>query len=150
MGINERFNRFSHRASRVVGSSYAFIVALLIVALWLASGPVFGFSDTWQLIINTGTTIVTFLMVFVIQNSQNRDAIGLHLKIDELIRATTGARNSMIDLDKLTDAQLAELEQEFMRICQEGGAGSDQWTAGAAPHAHARSAAQARHRPRRS
>lgn len=150
MGINERFNRFSHRASRVVGSSYAFIVALLIVALWLASGPVFGFSDTWQLIINTGTTIVTFLMVFVIQNSQNRDAIGLHLKIDELIRATTGARNSMIDLDKLSDAQLAELEQEFMRICQEGGVGSEQWTAGAPPHAHSRSGAEARHRPRRS
>jgi low affinity Fe/Cu permease len=88
VSINERFNRFSHRASRLFGSSYA--------------------------------TIVTFLMVFVIQNSQNRDAIGLHLKIDELIRATKGARNSMIDLDKLSDQQLAALEREFMRICSQG------------------------------
>jgi low affinity Fe/Cu permease len=118
--INERFNRFSHRAARIVGHSYAFIAALCVVAVWLATGPLFGFSDTWQLIINTGTTIVTFLMVFVIQNSQNRDAIGLHLKIDELIRATKSARNSMIDLDKLTDAQIDLLEKEFVRICSEG------------------------------
>jgi low affinity Fe/Cu permease len=117
MTINESFNRFSHRASKLLGSSYAFIVALLIVVMWLATGPIFHFSDTWQLIINTGTTIVTFLMVFVIQNSQNRDAIGLHLKIDELIRANKRARNSMIDLAKLSDEQLASLEEEFMRIC---------------------------------
>jgi len=76
-------------------------------------------SDTWQLFINTGTTIVTFLMVFVIQNSQNRDAMSLHLKIDELLRATKGARNSMIDLSKLSDEQIDKLEQEFVRICNE-------------------------------
>ena len=119
MNVSHGFNRFSHRASRVFGSPYAFIVALAIVTVWLATGPVFHYSDTWQLIINTGTTIVTFLMVFVIQNSQNRDAIGLHLKIDELIRATKEARNSMIDLDKLSDSQLAALEKEFMRICSQ-------------------------------
>ena len=94
--------------------------ALLVIAIWVVSGPVFGFSDTWQLVINTGTTVVTFLMVFLIQSSQNRDAIGLHLKLDELIRATDAARNSMIDLDKLTDKQLEELEHEYRRICAEG------------------------------
>ena len=96
------------------------MAALLVIALWLVSGPVFGFSDTWQLVINTGTTVVTFLMVFLIQSSQNRDAIGLHLKLDELIRANDGARNSMIDLDKLTDKQLEELEREYQRICSAG------------------------------
>jgi low affinity Fe/Cu permease len=117
VSVNEKFNQFSHRASKLLGSSHAFIIALLVVVVWLATGPLFGWSDTWQLFINTGTTIVTFLMVFVIQNSQNRDAVGLHLKIDELIRATRGARNRMIDLAKLSDAQLDQLEQEFMRIC---------------------------------
>ena len=116
--MHESFNHFSHRASRILGSSYAFIIALAIVLAWLATGPIFGFSDTWQLIINTGTTIVTFLMVFVIQNSQNRDAIALQIKIDELIRATHGARNRLIDLEKLSDAQLEELEREFRRICE--------------------------------
>jgi low affinity Fe/Cu permease len=117
--MKERFNQFSHRASKLLGSSHAFIWAITVVVLWLATGPLFHFSDTWQLIINTGTTIVTFLMVFVIQNSQNRDAIGLHLKIDELLRATQGARNSLIDLSKLSDAQLAKLEDEFERICRQ-------------------------------
>jgi low affinity Fe/Cu permease len=118
--VEQLFHRFSHRASRVFGSPYAFIGALAVVGVWLASGPMFGFSDTWQLVINTGTTVVTFLMVFLIQSSQNRDAIGLHLKLDELIRVTKGARNSMIDLDKLTDKQLDALEQEYRRICAEG------------------------------
>jgi low affinity Fe/Cu permease len=123
VSANHRFNQFSHHASKLLGSSQAFIVAIAIVILWLATGPIFHWSDTWQLIINTGTTIVTFLMVFVIQNSQNRDAVGLHLKIDELIRATHGARNTMIDLAKLTDDQLEELEHEFERICNIGGDG---------------------------
>jgi low affinity Fe/Cu permease len=119
VSVESHFNHFSHRASKLLGSSPAFIVAIAIVVLWLASGPIFGFSDTWQLVINTGTTIVTFLMVFVIQNSQNRDAVGLHLKIDELLRATKGARNSMIDLSKLSDEQIEKLEEEFVRICNE-------------------------------
>jgi len=132
--VNERFNRFSHRASKLLGSSYAFIAALVIVIGWLASGPMFHFSDSWQLIINTGTTIVTFLMVFVIQNSQNRDAIGLHLKLDELIRATKGASNTMIDLGKLSDHQLAELERHYLRICDE--ANSDSMKVGEDAHGH--------------
>ena len=118
--VAEAFHKFSQRASKIFGSSRAFVVAILIVVGWLASGPVFHYSDTWQLIINTGTTIVTFLMVFVIQNSQNRDAVAFHLKLDELIRATKGARNSMIDLAKLSDKQLEALEAEYLKICKQG------------------------------
>ena len=114
--VNEWFHRFSQHAAKVLGSSRAFVVALLVVVAWLASGPVFHYSDSWQLIINTGTTIVTFLMVFVIQNSQNRDTMALQLKIDELIRATKGARNSMIDLARLNDQQLAALEREYLEL----------------------------------
>ena len=111
------FHKVAARVSRLVGSSYAFLAAFALIILWLATGPVFDYSDTWQLIINTSTTIVTFLMVFLIQNTQNRDSLSLHLKLDELIRATGGARNSMIDLDKLSDEQLHQLELEFERIC---------------------------------
>jgi low affinity Fe/Cu permease len=110
------FHKIAHAISRAVGTPYAFVAALALIIGWLATGPATGYSDTWQLIINTSTTIVTFLMVFLIQNTQNRDSGGIHLKLDELIRATKGARNSMIDLDKLTDRQLKALEQEYKRI----------------------------------
>lgn len=86
--------------------------------VWAITGPIFGFSDTWQLIINTGTTIVTFLMVFLIQNTQNRDAKAMHLKLDELIRALTGARNDLVDLEELSDAELEKLEQEFRGLSE--------------------------------
>jgi low affinity Fe/Cu permease len=111
------FHKVAAHVSRLVGSSYAFLAAFSLIILWLATGPAFDYSDTWQLIINTSTTIVTFLMVFLIQNTQNRDSLSLHLKLDELIRATRGARNSMIDLAKLSDEQLHQLELEFERIC---------------------------------
>ena len=111
------FHKIAAHVSRLVGSPYAFLGAFSLIIMWLVSGPAFGYSDTWQLIINTSTTIVTFLMVFLIQNTQNRDSLALHLKLDELIRATRGARNSMIDLDKLSDEQLRQLELEFARIC---------------------------------
>ena len=114
---NGLFHRFASHSSKIVGSAYAFFAAFALIVGWLVTGPAFGFSDTWQLIINTSTTIVTFLMVFLIQNTQNRDSLGLHLQLDELIRVTKGARNSMIDLARLTDQQLAELEREFERIC---------------------------------
>jgi low affinity Fe/Cu permease len=94
------------------------MIAVAIIVVWATTGPMFHYSDTWQLVINTGTTIITFLMVFLIQNTQNRDAKAIHLKLDELIKATTGAHNSMIDLDKLSDAQLKELEEEYKRICE--------------------------------
>jgi low affinity Fe/Cu permease len=92
------------------------VVAILIIVVWGATGPKFHYSDTWQLIINTGTTIITFLMVFVIQNTQNRDAKAVHLKLDELIRALKGARNKLVDLEELSDEELKELEQEFQRL----------------------------------
>jgi low affinity Fe/Cu permease len=114
--IRDAFHVFARRSSVVLGSPWAFILALLVIAVWAATGPMFHFSDTWQLIINTGTTIVTFLMVFLIQNTQNRDAKAVHLKLDELIRAVKGARNQLVDLEKLSDEELTKLEKEFERI----------------------------------
>jgi low affinity Fe/Cu permease len=102
----------------MVGSSWAFLTALLIIIVWALSGPIFHFSDTWQLVINTGTTIVTFLMVFLIQNTQNRDATAIHLKLDELIRAIGKARNSMVDLENLPDEELEKLKKEFEKFQQ--------------------------------
>ena len=86
--MNEFFRKFAHKTSELVGSAWAFIVAAVVIVVWAVTGPVFHYSDTWQLVINTGTTIITFLMVFLIQNTQNRDAKGIHLKLDELIKAT--------------------------------------------------------------
>lgn len=97
----------------MVGSAYAFLLAFLVVVVWGITGPMFGYSDTWQLVINTGTTIITFLMVFLIQNTQNRDSKSIHLKLDELIHTTKGARNSFLDLDSLSDKELAMLDDEF-------------------------------------
>jgi low affinity Fe/Cu permease len=115
--MNEVFRRFARYTSDLLGSSWAFCAAVVIVLLWAVSGPYFRYSDAWQLTINTGTTIVTFLMVFLIQNTQNRDSRATHLKLDELIKAVRGARNSMIDLDRLTDEDLRELEAEYKRLC---------------------------------
>ncbi len=111
--MKDIFHKIAHTASIVVGSAWAFVVALVIIIVWGVTGPIFHFSDTWQLIINTGTTIVTFLMVFLIQNTQNRDARVLHLKLDELIRATKAARNHLVDLEDLSDEDIKELEAEF-------------------------------------
>jgi low affinity Fe/Cu permease len=116
--IRDAFQVFARRSSAVLGSAWAFIAALLIIAIWGLTGPMFHYSDTWQLIINTGTTIVTFLMVFLIQNTQNRDAKAVHLKLDELIRAVQGARNNLVDLEKLSDDEMKRLEQEFERVHQ--------------------------------
>jgi low affinity Fe/Cu permease len=99
-----------------VGSPWAFLLAAISIVVWGISGPVFHFSDTWQLVINTATTIVTFLMVFLIQNTQNRDTKVLHLKVDELLRGVGGARTSLVDLEKLSDEELDELQKEFERI----------------------------------
>lgn len=111
--MNELFRRFAHLTSQATGSPWGFILAVLTIVVWAALGPVFGYSDTWQLVINTGTTIVTFLMVFLIQNTQNRDALALHLKLDELIRAVKGARNQLVDLEDMTDEELDRLQKEF-------------------------------------
>ena len=108
----EAFRHFAHRVSHVVGTPWAFILALFVVVGWACLGPLFGFSDTWQLVINTGTTIVTFLMVFLIQATQNRDARAIHLKLDELIRITK-ARNKFADLEDASDEELDALQAEF-------------------------------------
>ncbi len=102
--------------SQAVGSPWAFALATLIVLVWAITGPHFHYSDTWQLVINTGTTIVTFLMVFLIQNTQNRDTRAVHLKLDELLRAMRGARNSLMNLESLSDEELDDLQKEFERL----------------------------------
>jgi low affinity Fe/Cu permease len=114
------FHKFAHRAADALGTSRAFVGALVVVILWGLAGPFFRFSDSWQLVINTGTTIVTFLMVFLIQNAQNRDAKAIHLKLDELIRGVSGARNALINLQDLTDEQLEQLQRDFIRIQRSG------------------------------
>jgi len=123
--LNELFRKFSHATSEVVGSSWSFIAAVLIIVLWAASGPAFDYSNTWQLVINTGTTIITFLMVFLIQNTQNRDARAMHLKLDELLRAVKGARVSMANLENLPDEELKRLSKEFQQLCEKRGIGGD-------------------------
>jgi low affinity Fe/Cu permease len=114
--MHDAFHVFAHRSAMVLGTAWAFAIAVTIIVIWSITGPAFHFSDTWQLIINTGTTIVTFLMVFLIQNTQNRDAKAVHLKLDELIRAMKGARNRFVDLEKLSDEELQKLEKEFHRL----------------------------------
>ena len=112
----DAFRIFARRSSIVLGSAWTFASAVLIIVIWGLTGPAFHYSNTWQLIINTGTTIVTFLMVFLIQNTQNRDAKAAHLKLDEIIRALKGARNQLIDLEKLSDEDLTSLERQFERV----------------------------------
>src|SRR4026209_2837354 len=114
--LTDAFHNFAKQLSAEVGSPWAFIAALGIVVVWSVTGPLFKYSDTWQLVINTGTTIVTFLMVFLIQNTQNRDAKAAHLKLDEIIRALKGARNELIDLEKLADEEITSLEKQFERV----------------------------------
>ena len=111
--VNDSFRIFARRSSIVLGSAWAFTLAIVIIAVWGLTGPTFGFSNTWQLIINTGTTIVTFLMVFLIQNTQNRDSKALNLKLDEVIRAVKGARNQLINLEGLSDEDLKSIEKQF-------------------------------------
>jgi low affinity Fe/Cu permease len=110
------FRKFSTHVAAAVGSPAAFVIAALIVVIWAFLGPHYHYSDTWQLVINTGTTIVTFLMVFLIQNTQNRDARAIHLKLDELIRAKKSARNKLVDLENCSDEEIEQLEQEFRRF----------------------------------
>src|SRR3954467_11917853 len=111
------FANFANRASQLAGHYVTFVGAFLILVIWAVSGPFFGFSDTWQLVINTGTTIVTFLMVFLIQNTQNRDALAMHLKLDELIRAIASADNRVIRAEDDTDEELAVLKQRYQALC---------------------------------
>lgn len=117
--MDERFRLFANKMASLMGSPWAFAASVLTVLIWAALGPAHDYSDTWQLVINTGTTIVTFLMVFLIQNTQNRDARAIHLKLDELIRASTKARNQLIDLENMSNQELDELHAEFCRAQKE-------------------------------
>jgi low affinity Fe/Cu permease len=110
------FRRFAAIIATTTGSPWAFMIAVLVILVWGVTGPLFNFSDTWQLVINTSTTIVTFLMVFLIQNTQNRDAVTIQLKLDELLRGVVGARTSLVDLENLSDEDIALLRKEFTRM----------------------------------
>jgi low affinity Fe/Cu permease len=112
------FNRFSKWCARMVGRPGIFVLALVTVLLWGMTGPYFGYSDTWQLIINTGTTIVTFLMVFIIQNTQNRDTEAMHVKLDELIRAMDGAHNALLDLEELDEKRLDSFRNAYQELAR--------------------------------
>jgi low affinity Fe/Cu permease len=110
------FRMLAHATASAVGSPYAFAIALLAVVVWAVTGPAFHYSDTWQLVINTATTVITFLVVFMIQNTQNRDSRAIHIKLDELIRAVAAARNRLVDVEDLPDEELARLTKEFQRL----------------------------------
>jgi low affinity Fe/Cu permease len=119
--MQQFFRRIAQATAQAVGTPWTFLAAVVIVLVWAFSGPAFHYSDTWQLVINTGTTIVTFLMVFLIQNTQNRDAKVMHLKLDELIRATHTARNKLVDMEAMSDEELAALQQEFKELHRRAG-----------------------------
>ena len=120
--MNDFFRKFAHACAIGVGSSWVFLLAIGVIIAWALTGPLFHFSDTWQLVINTGTSVITFLMVFLIQNTQNRDARAMQLKLDELLRAVAKARTGMVDLEDLSDAELDALQKEFQRLrIQEAG-----------------------------
>lgn len=112
----DRYGGLAKRVSRWCGRQSTFLLAVGVIAVWIVTGPIFGFSDTWQLVINTGTTIVTFLMVFLIQNTQNRDTAAIQLKLDELIRATKGAHNALMDLEELEEARIEAFRARYERL----------------------------------
>ena len=116
--ISQLLEQFSRRVTEATGTSTAFILALLVIIVWLISGPLFNFSDTWQLVINTGTTIVTFLMVFLIQRSQNKDALAIHLKLNEIVAAVEGASNRLIDVEDLTEGEIKTLHTHYQRLVE--------------------------------
>ena len=112
------FTRFAQQTARASGRPLTFALAVAIILAWALTGPLFGFSDTWQLVVNTGTTIITFLMVFLIQNTQNRDAEAMHIKLDELIRSVAGARNALLDLEEFEDADLDRIREAYIALAE--------------------------------
>jgi low affinity Fe/Cu permease len=116
--LTESLEKFSLKATQATGTSTAFILALLTIAVWAATGPFFHFSDTWQLVINTGTTVVTFLMVFLIQRTQNKDALAIHLKLNEIVAALEGASNRLIDVEDLTEEEIKTLHKHYQRLVE--------------------------------
>lgn len=124
MNLNDLFSRFARWTGRVTAQPVTFFLAIMVVLVWGVTGPIFGFSDTWQLVINTGTTIITFLMVFLIQNTQNRDTEAMHLKLDELIRAVRGANNVLIDLENDTEEDLDEIKAKYQEVAEKAKEGA--------------------------
>lgn len=118
MKFVEVFNHFAKRTAHAAGQPATFVLAVAVLLIWAATGPVFDYNDSWQLVINTGTTIITFLMVFLIQNTQNRDAVAMHLKLDELIRALKGARDQLIDIEDMTEEELDRLRERFVAMAE--------------------------------
>ncbi|HEY2962399.1 MAG TPA: low affinity iron permease family protein [Pyrinomonadaceae bacterium] len=116
--FSRSLEKFSHQATKATGTSLAFVLAVTVVLVWLISGPIFRFSDTWQLVINTGTTIITFLMVFLIQRAQNKDAVALHLKLNEIVAALEGASNRLIDVEDLSEAEIDALRKYYRRLIE--------------------------------
>jgi low affinity Fe/Cu permease len=114
--MNKAFRKFSIAAANALGSSWMFIGNVLLILIWLAAGPIYHYSDTWQLLVNTATTVFTYLAVFLIQNTQNRDATAIHLKLDELIKGVSGARTHLVNLENLSDEELSTLQEEFTRL----------------------------------
>ena len=114
--LSQMLERFSRKATEATGTSTAFVIAVLVIVVWIVTGPLFHFSDTWQLVINTGTTIVTFMMVFLIQRSQNKDALAIHLKLNELVAALDGASNRLIDVEDLTEAEIKTLHAHYQKL----------------------------------
>jgi low affinity Fe/Cu permease len=116
--LSTSLERLSYQATRATGTSLAFVLAAGVVVVWLITGPLFGFSDTWQLVINTGTTIVTFLMVFLIQRAQNKDAVAIHLKLNEIVAAVEGASNRLIDVEDLSEAEIEALRAYYRKLIE--------------------------------
>ena len=116
--VSEFLEKFSHQATRATGTSVAFVVAVLVIVVWGITGPIFHYSDTWQLVINTSTTIVTFLMVFLIQRAQNKDALAIHLKLNEIVAAMEGASNRLIDVEDLSEPEIDALRKYYKRLIE--------------------------------
>lgn len=114
--VSAFLERFSHHATQATGTSLAFVIATLVILVWAITGPLFNFSDTWQLVINTGTTIITFLMVFLIQRAQNKDALAIHLKLNEIVAALEGASNRLIDVEDLSEPEIEALRKYYRRL----------------------------------
>ena len=116
--VSGMLERFSHHATKATGSSLAFVLAVTVIIVWVVTGPLFNFSDTWQLVINTGTTIVTFLMVFLIQRAQNKDALAIHLKLNEIVAALEGASNRLIDVEDLSEPEIDALHAYYKKLIE--------------------------------
>lgn len=116
--MHDIFRKLASKTSSIAGNPWTFFLAISAVFIWACSGPLFGFSDTWQLVINTSTTIITFLMVFLIQNTQNRESMAMHIKLDELVRGVKGARTSLVSIEEMSDEELAAMREEFHQLHQ--------------------------------